>query len=400
MTSISPVLLLLLIPVVITLFYQLLYLILSFRVHIQGAALPPGDDESIEDISIIIPVHGEDDTITDSLNSILNNSSGPVKMIVVVLDHCLEKTTEDVLSFVEPFAKRHITLVVKTLPAEIFGKVQALLYGGRSITTPIALLLDSDIILEKGAISRLLEFHLSEGHLFSSCLIFPFDGRDQPHSLTQQIVCNNRLYRQSVIQTVKNLFNCSNFPGGVQMVDFAAYKKLLKDGFLEDLTATYSLLKSGGRVAILPSVLAYEVERKTIVGQFLQRVRWTIGAIQHIPEQLETARLRPRIMEKILINSYHVMWEIQYYVIFVSLFMILIFPSLWLLLCLPMVLYMCNIFRSLTLTWRYYRNSVFAAFLHCLIHPVIISVALPVSVICLVYKRSYNFQSRSLFRRI
>lgn len=394
------VILLILIPGLVTVFFQLLYLVLSFRVKIQDTVALQSGDEPAEEISIIIPVHGEDDTIGGCLQAILNNVCPAVKAVVVVLDHCLEETGEVVCSFVDPFCQQGVTLEVKTLPPNSYGKVRALIYGGKFITTQTALLLDADIILEKEAVSRLLAFHHAGGYVFSSCLIFPYDGDDQAHPLSQQIVCNNRLYRQSVIQTVKNLYGCSNFPGGLQMVHFEAYKRLLKDGFLEDLTATYSLLKSGGRVAILPEVLAYEVERKTIAGQFLQRVRWTIGAIQHIPDQMATARTRPRLIEKLLINSYHVMWELQYYVIAVNLLLIIVLPGLWFILCLPMLLYMCNIFRSVKLTWRYYRNSLFAAFLHGLIHPVIISAALPASVIWLICKRSYNFQSRSLFRRI
>lgn len=400
MTTITLTMLVILIPGLVTVFFQLLYLALSFRVKIQDTAIPACHDKPAEDISIIIPVHGEDDTIGGCLQAILNNVCPAVKAVVVVLDHCQEKTGEVVSSFVEPFCQQGITLQVKILPPNTYGKVQALIYGGRFITTQTALLLDADIILEKEAVSRLLAFHHCGGYVFSSCLIFPYDGDHKAHPLSQQIVCNNRLYRQSVIQTVKNLYGCSNFPGGVQMVHFQAYKRLLKDGFLEDLTATYSLLKSGGRVAILPEVLAYEVERKTIAGQFLQRVRWTIGAIQHIPDQMATARTRPRLIEKLLINSYHVMWELQYYVIILNLLLVIVLPGLWFILCLPMVLYICNIFRSVKLTWRYYRNSLLAAFLHCLIHPVIISAALPASVIWLVCKRSYNFQSRSLFRRI
>jgi len=396
----SPLFWLLLIPGLIISFFQLVYLVLSFKVRIEKPSRVDHVNKIARGLSIIIPVYGDEATIANTLKSILRNAGNELKTVVVVLDRCNEQTSNLVNSFIEHFSKQAIPLIVKALPEEKYGKVQALIYGGEFVQTKTVLLLDSDIVLEKDAISTLFYFHIKEGGPFSSCLIYPFDGTAQAHSLSQRIVCNNRLYRQSVIQTVKNLYGCSNFPGGVQMVDFIAYKDLLVHGFLEDLTATYSVLKSGGKISILPVVLAYEIERQTIWGMFLQRIRWTIGAIQHIPVQVAAAKSRKKLIEKILINSYHVMWEIQYYIIIFNLLLIFIFPSMWYLLFLPMVLYMCNIFRSVALTWENYRNSLFAALLHCIVHPIIISVALPSSIILVLFKGSFSFKSKSLFRRI
>jgi len=399
MISISPLTLFGLLPSLVVIFYQLLYLIFSFRITIRQDAPTLGQDLPSEDLSILIPVFGDGDTIRGTLQSIHDNACPSLTTVVVVLDRCNDQTQYLVRSFIQHFAIQGVSLVVEKLPDEVFGKVQALLYGGRFISTRTVLLLDSDIILEKNAIRSLLHFHVKEGAPYSSCLIYPFDGGDDPHPLSQQIVCNNRLYRQSVLQTVKNLYHCSNFPGGVQMVDFEVYKKLLVDGFLEDLTATYAVLGSGGRIAILPTVLAYEIERTNILGQYLQRVRWTIGAIQHIPVQISTARKRKRAIEKILVNSYHIMWEVQYYIIFTNLVLLAFLPALAGILLLPILLYVCNIFRSVQLTWSNYRNTIAAALLHCLIHPFLISFALPSSIVYVLFKRGYNFQSKALFRR-
>ena len=384
-------------------FYQIFYLVESFRIRIKAPDIPKQKSESTEQlsgISIIIPVHGEELSIKLCLESILQNRTSIIEKVVVVLDRCELRTKEIPYLFKQRFAENSVEFEVICLPEVIHGKVQALLEGGKSVTTSTVLLLDSDIILEPTAIETLVKFHNSEGKPFSSCLIFPYQKIGEVHSLTRQIICTNRLYRQSVIQSVKNLHNVANFPGGVQIVEFEAYKKLLVDGFLEDLTATYEVLANNGRVAVLPQVLAYEMERETLRGLFLQRVRWTIGAIQHLPAQMKAVRARKGLIEKIFISSYHVMWEFQHYVIFLSWLAILFSSSYWWLWCLPTFLYSAKIARVLYITRNHYKNSLLAAFLHCIIHPAIIAVALLGSLLFMLRHRSFNFKSISLFRRI
>jgi cellulose synthase/poly-beta-1,6-N-acetylglucosamine synthase-like glycosyltransferase len=395
-------------PVILILFFQIFYLVESFRVCIEPIAggqpllkNPQEEPQKLgEKISIIIPVYGTESTIFSCLESTLGNFLGLVDKVVVVLDRCQETTKNKICAFIPQFALQSVKLEVIDLPSHRSGKVQALLHGGNYISTSSVLLLDSDIILEKTAIERLLRFHLENNNSFSSCLIYPYLAMGENPSTAQQIVCNNRLYRQSIVQLVKNLHGVANFPGGLQLVDFAAYRNLLVDGFLEDLTATYKVLSSGKRVAILPQVLAYEVERQTLLGLFLQRVRWTIGAIQHLPVQFSTAFACKGSAKKILISSYHVMWEFQHYVIVLSLVAIPFSHTLLPLFCMPLLLYFAKIIRMLTLTRSYYKNSWYAAVLHCLVHPCIITAALPCSLVYLLRKRSFTFEATALFRRI
>ena len=384
--------------------FQMFYLVESLRVKIAPTMVKPALRNVAPDrekqVSIVIPVYRADSTICACLESILGNSLALVDKVVVVLDRCPDSSKQRICEFIPKFAAQSTTLEVFDLPSKMSGKVQALLYGGHQVATESVLLLDADIILESTAIEVLLQFHLENHHSFSSGLIYPYVAEGESHSTTQQIICTNRLYRQSILQLVKNLHGVANFPGGLQMVNFTAYRQLLVDGFLEDLTATYQVLAAGGTIAILPQVLAYEVERETLLGLFLQRVRWTIGAIQHLPNQLAAARVRAGIAEKILIFSYHLMWEFQHYTIVFGLACIPFYPQLSLALCTPLLLYSITILRMQFLTQSDYHNSCFAALLHCLIHPCIITAALPGSILYLLRKRSFMFETTTLFQRI
>ncbi|NMO15031.1 glycosyltransferase family 2 protein [Pyxidicoccus fallax] len=389
----------LLLPIGCICFFQLYYLVCSFkvRIHPRSIAALPSDD--VEKVSILLPVFNSASTLDRCLSSILNNKLELLSNIVVVLDRCTDGSDTLARSFVERFAERGVQLRLLTLPEARSGKVAGLLLGGQHVASETVLLLDADIVLEPTGLEELVAFHRRCGEPFSSCLIFPFQEAGKEHNLTAHLICNNRLYRQGVLQTVKNLFGVGNFPGGIQMVNYRKYAELLVDGFLEDLTATYRVLSTDGRISILPRVLGYEVERQSLSGLFLQRVRWTLGAIEHLPTQVRTASTRTAWPQKILINSYHVMWEFQHYVIALGLLLAPFSWDAWPFFLMPLFLYSLQILRSAYLGRHHYANSLPGILFHCLGFPLIISAALVGSILMLVKKRSFFFKSALLFRR-
>lgn len=388
----------LLAPVAVVVLFQAYYLVLSLGVRIRrepGPTLPAGAGDDAP-IAVLIPVRDSASCVGRCLAALLTNRLDRVARVVVVLDHCTDGSAGVVEPFVARFAARGVTLDVRPLPTETDGKVAALRYGSGFTRTRDVLLLDADIVLEPTAIEELVAHHVRRAATFSSCLVFP-RGPDR-RSLASHVVCNNRLYRQGVLQAVKNRFGVANLPGGVQLVDMEAYRRLLVDGFLEDLSATYRILATGGRIDVLPRVLAYEIERETLKGLFLQRVRWTVGALQHVPDQFRTARRRRGLHEKLLVHSYHTMWELQHYVIAAALLAALagagpVFLA-------PAALYALQIARSAFLARRHYPTSLPGLVAHCLVFPWVISAALVGSLVLLARNRSFFFATSSLFRRI
>ena len=183
------------------------------------------------------------------------------------------------------------------------------------------------------------------------------------------------------------------------MVDFPRYSSLLVDGFLEDLVATYRVLATGGRIAILNQVLAYEVERQTLRGLLLQRIRWTIGAIENLRASSRSAQARSGLNQKILILSYHVMWELQYYVITAGLIMSAVQRQYAAVFLMPWILYVLQILRSVWLGRSHYRNSAMGIAVHCLAYPVILTAALAGAGGMLLKSRRFYFRTQVLFSR-
>jgi cellulose synthase/poly-beta-1,6-N-acetylglucosamine synthase-like glycosyltransferase len=380
-------------------FFQIFYLVHAVRLPPPRSHPDVADTIGQEPICILIPLFNAASTIERCLEAILSNDLCHVEQIVLVLDRCNDESERLAHSFESRFAAGTTTLRIVPLPEPQAGKVAAMLHGGRYLVSQTVLLLDADIVLAPTALAELIEFHRRAAQPYSSCLIYPLQEPGSRQTLSSQIVCNNRLYRQSVLQSVKNRYSVANFPGGLQLVDFVRYRELLSDGFLEDLSATYRVLSTGDSISILPRVLAWEIERQTIRGLFLQRLRWTIGAIQHLPVQIRTARTQHTLERKILVNSYHVMWEFQLYVIVTAAIAAPFAGRLWPIFLAPLVLYTLQIVRSAYLTRNDYRNSLIGVALHCLVFPMVISAALIGSVVLLLKTRRFFFDTASLFRR-
>lgn len=393
--------------VVITCFYQAYYIWHSFFVSVDAPQSVRPLVAVDEPISLLIPLHNSEQTIGLCLESILANNLSCVSSCVVILDRCTDNSGAIVQSFSERFMEEKVPLKVASLPGSRSGKVSALLEGGAYITTRNVLLIDADIVFEPQAVDSLVSFHAQNGHLYSSPLIYPYQPDGSRSGIVNHLVCNNRLYRQGILQNVKNRYGVGNFPGGVQLVDYPAYIKLLEDGFVEDLVATYRLLAQGGKVAILPEVLAYEIERQTIVGLVLQRIRWTLGAIHNTICSLQTSRTRSDWNQKILISSYHVMWELQHYVIVlgfvvaVEAYIVRHEPGSYTMSAalLPFILYVVQIFRSAYLARKIYINSVIGLAAHCVCYPLVLTAALLCSCFTLLEKRKFYFRTQTLFRR-
>ena len=390
-------------PVLLVIPFQLYYLLQGLRVAVaQDPPSPALVGLALTDpalagspISIVIPARDAAETIGPVLAGILANDLRPVERVVVVLDRCRDATEMLVCAREADFRSAGVLLETVTSPGA--GKVAALKEGLGRIATADALLLDSDIILAPTAIAEITAFHWGAGTPFSSALVLPATEAGRRPGLVEHIICNNRLYRQCLLQLVKDRHGAANFPGGLQLVDAAAYQSLLVHGFLEDLTASYVVLARHGRIAILPRIAGFEVERATLAGLFWQRVRWTIGALQHIPAQLAAARRQREAHRWFLINSYHVMWELQHYAIVVGAIAALSGGSA--LFLVPLVLYALQICRSAHLARRHFPPSPLGVALHIVVFPAIISAALLASLFRLAHERRFIFDSIVMYRR-
>ena len=354
--------------------------------------------DEIEPITIIIPVFNSEKTISKCLNSILVNKKKLISKIIIIFDHCSDQSE----SIVTKIKKQYLDVEIKTLHLnqKKSGKVSGILKAFKITKTKFSLLIDSDIVLDKNAIEKLINFHYQNKNFYSSCYIYPY--MDKKNTFLENIINNDRLYRQNILQNVREFYGLSNFPGGIGIVNINEYKKKLKSGFLEDLTATLAIIKSNKEINILKEPLAFEIERKSIKGVLLQRIRWTIGNIENIRNIFSAIVEIESIFKKCILLSYPIMWYFQHYFIVIGniLFIFSIFKQPNLIYLLPQLLYFTQILISANIGKKHYENNFLSIIIHSIIYPVIITTSLLLSIFVLIKKKKTFFKTKLLFSRI
>lgn len=380
-------------------FFQLFYIV-SFMVIalFRKQKIIQNDNKKLDKISIIIPLYNSEKTIEKNLNSILRNNTQLIEQIVIVLDRCTDNSSHIIQTLAKKFTKAHINFIVTSL-SNSTGKASAILEGLKYVKSDTVMLLDADIVLHSEAIQSLLTYHVINDNLYTSCFIYPYQI-NQKSRIVSSIIQNDRLYRQNILQTVRNAFNTANFPGGIGIVNVPRYKKVVSNGFLEDLTATYNILSSNKIISILNIPLAFEIERETIKGAFLQRIRWTIGNIHNQILFIKTMKKTKGFIKKMLVLSYPLMWYIQHYVISIYLVLFLLSGMRNYVFLMPIFLYFIQIVISANYGRKEYKNSIIGIPIHSLVFPFIITFALFGAICTLLIKRKIFFENSILFKRM
>lgn len=377
--------------------FQLFYIINIIIIVLRKKPWVQEVGEINKKISIVIPLFNSERTIDKCLDSILQNNLFLVESIIIILDHCDDGSDYKAYSFVKKFKEMGVDLIISNIPSDITGKVNAIKYGIGFTKLKDILLIDADIILKKDAIEKLLNFHLYNNNSFSSCLIYP--RQQAKNNFISRLICQDRLYRQNIIKTVKDKYGTANFPGSVGIVNIEKYKNFLFSGFLEDLSASFHIIGVKEKIVIMPEVLAYEFERQSFKGLFFQRLRWSIGNIENVPLLIKTIISEKILLKKILIASYPIMWYVQHYAIILGIILAIFLPFklIWLL---PMILYFVQIVISNALAGDNYNYKILEIISHCLIFPLIITAALFGGIALILKNKKLYFKNKLLFKRI
>jgi hopene-associated glycosyltransferase HpnB len=128
----------------------------------------PGTDESLSDVTVVIPARNEGDLIERTLRSVV--AQGAELKIVLVDDGSQDDTVEKARQLTIP----HLTIIPGApLVAGWNGKLWALEQGRRHVSTPYTLFLDADIELAPGILCALKNQMAGHSTSFASLLAAP-----------------------------------------------------------------------------------------------------------------------------------------------------------------------------------------------------------------------------------
>jgi cellulose synthase/poly-beta-1,6-N-acetylglucosamine synthase-like glycosyltransferase len=238
----------------------------------DGTAIPKSRPVGI---SVVIPVLNGGSTITETVKSVCRQQQVAIRRIIIIDDH----STDDTKAICKNLQYSNPRIEIYSRQGLGNSKVQSYLLGLAKINDEYVALVDADTVLKPMAISRTLEYMAKEQADYGTCLIDPIPKE----SYMYKSISWDRLARQRVMQLARDTFGCANLPGCFEVVRRERFMCLLEDNFLEDLLITYKLISQGERVAVVPEVLAFELERGNWGKLILQRIRWAIGFVSTLP---------------------------------------------------------------------------------------------------------------------
>ena len=117
----------------------------------ESLEILPAESVNVPEVTVLIPARNEASTIIKSLSSLKDND---LELRVILIDDQSDDNTVQLASSIE--MKNLVILPGTQLPSGWSGKLWALEQGLKYVDTDYLLLLDADIILKPGLITRLL----------------------------------------------------------------------------------------------------------------------------------------------------------------------------------------------------------------------------------------------------
>ncbi len=232
---------------------------------------------SLKEITVLIPARNESASLKKSLPSVL--CQGP-DIRVIVVDDCSE---DDTFSVAKTILKDKGTVIKgRPRPEGWSGKLWALEQGLSHVTTPYVLLMDADIVLEKGTLLSALTFSKKNDlDLFSLMAWLRMENRVEKYFMPAFIYFFKLLYPFSLANSRNKLIAAA--AGGFVLVQLKALKEIgafssLKNAIIDDCTLARLIKNRGGKIFIgLTKCVKSKREYKCLkdIWQMVERTAYT-----------------------------------------------------------------------------------------------------------------------------
>lgn len=223
-------------------------------------------------LTIIVPAYNEEQSVADTVKSLLAQTAPPKNVIVV--DDCSTDNTASV-------AKKAGAMVI-TPPSNTGTKAGAQNYALSQVTTEFVMAIDADTTIAPDGVEKLLSA-MSDKNTVAAC------GSVIPrfkNTIWERGRYIEYLMAFSFYKPIQNYFRRPLISSGC----FSVYRtKILKEmggwntrTMAEDMDLTWSFYNKGYGVKFVPEAVSYPIEPQTFHFMKKQLKRWSHGFMQNV----------------------------------------------------------------------------------------------------------------------
>jgi biofilm PGA synthesis N-glycosyltransferase PgaC len=223
-------------------------------------------------ITVIVPAYNEAASLTDTIDSLLNQTLPPREIIVV--DDCSTDGTGDIA--------RGLGVAVRRPPKNTGSKAGAQTYALAFVNTEFCIAIDADTILAPDAIETLFGAMRDPEVAAASGFVLPRYVK----TIWERGRYAEYLFAFSFFKLIQNHFNRPLISSGC----FSIYRTdVLRDiggwsnrTMAEDMDLTWTLYATGRQVRFIPSAVCYPIEPHNTHFLLCQLRRWSHGFAQNV----------------------------------------------------------------------------------------------------------------------
>ena len=222
-------------------------------------------------VSVLIPAYNEEDSIKETIKSVLNLDYPKDKLKIIVINDGSKDNTKEI---VENLVKQNSNLIL--INQKNGGKANALNNALKQIDSEFIATLDADSFVIKDTLKNLLPYFYDE----EIAAVLPSMKIKDPKNVLQRM--------QRIEYTINTFFrmlnersNCIHVtPGPFSLYRTSVLKKLKgfdENCITEDLELAVRIQKNNYKILQTYDAEVYTLPPKTIKGLFYQRKRWYKG---------------------------------------------------------------------------------------------------------------------------
>ncbi|MCC6067583.1 glycosyltransferase family 2 protein [Ferrovum sp. PN-J185] len=258
--------------------------------------------DSYPNIDILIAAYNEENTIQETIKSILSQDYPSSIHIYIVNDGSQDNTKKKILDL--KLSADLLTLIDLTINK---GKANALNIGLNYLLSDLVITIDADCLLIKNSIKNLVSRYLSDPPNTKAVAGTILVGNSRKNWLTKVQEWDYFL-GISAVKRIQSMYQGTLVAQGA----FSLYERqtVSKLGGWpnmvgEDIVLTWNILKTGWRVGHAENACVFTKCPDTLLQFIKQRQRWSRGLI-------EAFKQNPQIIFKLRLNSIYIWWNLLF----------------------------------------------------------------------------------------